>query len=116
MRQRVGELTGTWRKHGYQLDFGVGIALGYATLGKIGFEGRFDYGAIGSVTNLASRLCDEAKPGQILISRRVLATVEELVEVEPVGELCLKGFLKPVPAFNVVRLKESRAGRNGETA
>jgi class 3 adenylate cyclase len=105
MRQRVGELTGTWRKHGYQLDFGVGIALGYATLGKIGFEGRFDYGAIGSVTNLASRLCDEARGGQILLSQRVYAQVEELVEAEPVGELTLKGFHRPVTTYTVLRLK-----------
>jgi len=89
------------------LDLGVGIALGYATLGKIGFEGRFDYAAIGTVTNLASRLCDEALPGQILISQRVHAMVEDLVEVEPLGDLVFKGFLKPVPAFNVVRLRES---------
>ena len=116
MRDRVSTLTDKWRKQGIELGFGVGIAKGHATLGAIGFEGRWHYGVIGTVTNLASRLCDEAKPGQILISRRVLATVEELVEVEPVGELCLKGFLKPVPAFNVVGLKESRAGRNGETA
>jgi len=116
MRDRMRTLTDKWRKQGIELGFGVGIATGHATLGAIGFEGRWQYGAIGTVANLASRLCDEAKPGQILISRRVLATVEELVEVEPVGELRLKGFLKPVPAFNVVGLKESRAGGNGETA
>jgi class 3 adenylate cyclase len=106
MRQRVGELTGAWRKRGYQLDFGVGIALGYATLGKIGFEGRFDYGAIGTVTNLASRLCEEARGGQILVSQRVHAAVEELAEAESLGDLALKGFLKPVPAFNVVGLRD----------
>ncbi len=105
MRERVAELTQTWRKRGYELDFGVGIAQGYATIGAIGFEGRWDYGAIGTVTNLASRLCGEAKPGQILIPQRLLGTVEELVEVEPVGDLSLKGFLKPVAAFNVVGLK-----------
>ncbi len=116
MRDRVRTLTDKWRKQGIELGFGVGIAKGHATLGAIGFEGRWQYGAIGTVANLASRLCDEAKPGQILISRRVLGTVEELVEVEPVGELCLKGFLKPVPAFHVVGLKESGAGRNGEVA
>ena len=116
MRDRMRTLTDKWRKQGIELGFGVGIATGHATLGAIGFEGRWQYGAIGTVANLASRLCDEAKPGQILISRRVLATVEELVEVEPVGELRLKGFLKPVPAFNVVGLKESGAGRNGEAA
>jgi class 3 adenylate cyclase len=104
MRQSVGELTGAWRKRGHQLDLGVGIALGYATLGKIGFEGRFDYGAIGTVTNLAARLCEEAQGGQILISQRVYAAVEELVEAEPVGDLSLKGFHRPVTAYNVLRL------------
>jgi len=106
MRQQMGELTGRWWKRGQQLGFGVGIAQGYATLGMIGFEGRVDYGAIGPVTNLASRLCDEAQGGQILISQRVYAMVEELVEAEPAGELPLKGFRKPVPTFNVVGLKE----------
>jgi adenylate cyclase len=105
MRNRVGELTVKWRKRGYELDFGVGIAQGYATIGAIGFEGRWDYGAIGTVTNVAARLCGEATPGQILIPKRLLGTVEELVEVEPVGELPLKGFLRPVTAYNVVRLK-----------
>jgi len=105
MRQQMGELTEKWRKRGHQLDFGVGIAQGYATLGMIGFESRVDYGAIGPVTNLASRLCDEAQGGQILISQRVYAMVEELVEAEPTGELPLKGFGKPVPTFNVVGLK-----------
>ncbi len=105
MRERVGELTLKWRKLGYDLDFGVGIAQGYATIGGIGFEGRWDYGAIGTVTNLASRLCGEAKPGQILISKRLLATIEELVDVEGVGELSLKGFQRPVTAYNILRLK-----------
>jgi adenylate cyclase len=105
MRERVGELTVKWRKLGYDLDFGVGIAQGYATIGGIGFEGRLDYGAIGTVTNLASRLCGEAKPGQILISQRVVGTVEDLLEVEPVGELTLKGFHRPVTAYNILRLK-----------
>ena len=104
MRERVGELEAEWRKRGFRLEFGVGIALGYATLGKIGFEGRFDYGAIGTVTNLAARLCDAARGGQILVSQRVYAAVEGQVEAEPVGELALKGFLKPTAAFNVVRL------------
>ncbi len=107
MRERADELIRVWRKRGHQLDFGVGIAQGYATLGKIGFEGRFDYGAIGTVTNLASRLCDEAGPGQILISQRVYAAVEALATVEPVGELVLKGFAKSVPAYNVVALEEA---------
>lgn len=106
MRQRVGELTETWRKRGHQLDFGVGIAQGYATLGKIGFEGRFDYAAIGRVTNLAARLCGEAEGGQILITQRVYAAVEALAVAEPVGELLLKGFVKPVPAYNLSALKD----------
>jgi class 3 adenylate cyclase len=105
MRERVSRLRIKWEKLGYQLDFGVGIAQGYATIGAIGFEGRWDYGAIGTVTNVASRLCGEAKPGQILISRRVLALVEEMVEAEPVGDLMLKGIAKPVTAFNIVRLR-----------
>ena len=103
MRQTVDVLTARWRKLGHELDFGVGIAQGYATIGAIGFEGRWDYGAIGTVTNLAARLCGEARPGQILISRRLSAAVETLVDVEPVGELTLKGFAKPVTAFNIVR-------------
>jgi adenylate cyclase len=107
MRDRAHELSRAWRKRGHDLGFGVGIALGYASLGKIGFEGRYDYGAIGTVTNLASRLCDEARPGQILISRRVYAAVEHLVDVEPAGDLELKGFLKPVAAFNVVAVREA---------
>jgi class 3 adenylate cyclase/CheY-like chemotaxis protein len=105
MRERVAELEAAWGKRGYDLGLGVGLAQGYATIGAIGFEGRWDYGAIGTVTNLAARLCGEAKPGQILIAKRALASVEELVEVEPVGELPLKGFLKPVPAFNILSLK-----------
>jgi class 3 adenylate cyclase len=105
MRQRVGQLSAEWRKQGHQLDFGVGIAQGYATLGKIGFEGRFDYAAIGTVTNLASRLCDDAKASQILISQRVYGAVEELVNVEPLGELTLKGLNRPITAYNVLSLK-----------
>jgi len=105
MRGRVEELTFRWRKRGYDLEFGVGIAQGYATSGAIGFEGRWDYGAIGTVTNLASRLCGEAKPGQILISQRLLSTVEDLVEAAAVGELALKGFHRPVTAYDILRLK-----------
>ncbi len=110
MREQVAELTGTWRKRGHQLDFGVGIALGYATLGKIGFQGRFDYAAIGPVTNLASRLCDEARGGQILVSQRVYAAVEEFVEAEPVGDFPLKGILKPGPIFSVLGPKKEPGG------
>jgi adenylate cyclase len=111
MRARAGELGARWKKRGHELDSGIGIAQGFATIGAIGFEGRLDYGAIGTVTNLAARLCGEAKPGQILVSQRLLGAVEALAEAEPVGELLLKGFSKPVPAFNVVRLKapESRS-------
>ncbi len=105
MRERVAELSAEWRKRSHVLDFGVGISQGYATLGKIGFEGRFDYAAIGTVTNLASRLCDEAQAAQILISQRVYAGVEELVDVEPLGELALKGLNRPVTAYNVLSLK-----------
>ena len=105
MRARVSQLAARWRKLGYDLDFGVGIHQGYATLGAIGFEGRWDYGAIGSVTNLAARLCGEAKPGQILISRRVYAAVEELVEATPVGELPLKGFSRPIPTYDVAAVR-----------
>lgn len=83
----------------------MGIAVGYATCGRIGFEGRFDYGAIGTVTNLAARLCGEAKPGQILTTQRVHLAVEEQTEAEPVGALSLKGFARPIPAFNIVALR-----------
>jgi adenylate cyclase len=104
MRERIAGLTEAWRKRGFDLDFGIGIAQGYATIGAIGFEGRLDYGAIGTVTNLASRLCGEAKPGQILLSQRVAGGVEGIARVEPVGELTLKGFQRPVKAYNVIRL------------
>ena len=105
MREKVGDLVVKWRKLGYELDLGIGIGQGFATIGAIGFEGRWDYGAIGTVTNLASRLCGEAKPGQILVSQRLLGTVEELIEVEPAGELVLKGLQRPVTGYNILRLK-----------
>jgi len=107
MRGEVDELLVRWRRRGYELDFGVGIDQGYATIGAIGFEGRMDYGAIGTVTNMAARLCGEAKPRQILISQRVLGAVEAMVEVEDLGSLTLKGFSRPVPAFNVLALQGS---------
>jgi adenylate cyclase len=107
MRSRVAELKTRWRKRGHQLEFGVGMALGYATLGKIGFEGRFDYAAIGTVTNLASRLCDEARGDQILVSQRVFSAVEVLVETETVGELSLKGFSRPIAVYNIIGLRET---------
>ena len=105
MRERVAALKLKWRKLGHDLDFGVGISQGYTTLGAIGFEGRWEYGAIGSVPNLAARLCGEAKPGQILVSQRLLASVDELIQVEAIGELTLKGFHRPVPAFSILALK-----------
>jgi class 3 adenylate cyclase len=101
MRAAVGELTARWRKHGYDLGFGVGIAHGYATLGRIGFEGRFDYAAIGAVPNLAARLCEEARDGQILIDGKVGAAVEAIAELEPLDSLTLKGFHRPIKASNV---------------
>jgi adenylate cyclase len=102
MRAAIGALTEKWSRLGHDLGFGVGIAHGHATLGTIGFEGRFDYSAIGTVSNVASRLCDEAKPGQILISPRVLMEVEDAITVEPVGEFELKGIRRPIAAYNVV--------------
>ncbi len=101
MRTAIGELTANWRKHGYELGFGVGIAHGYATLGRVGFEGRFDYAAIGSVPNLASRLCDEAKDGEILVDGKVQVAIEAIAQLEPVEDLKLKGFHRPIKAANV---------------
>jgi class 3 adenylate cyclase len=103
MRERVGQLAQGWRRLGFQLGFGVGIGLGYATLGRIGFEGRFDYGAIGTVTNLSARLCGEAADGQILVTQRVALAVETLTVLKPAGVLELKGF-PPMPVLNVVGL------------
>jgi class 3 adenylate cyclase len=107
MRERVQELSSKWRRRGYDLALGIGIAQGYATIGAIGFEGRWDYGAIGTVTNLAARLCGEAKGNQILVSLRVAGEVEDMIETEEVGPLALKGFHKPVPAFSVLGLKSN---------
>jgi adenylate cyclase len=109
LREELVELTAHWRKRGHDLDFGAGIALGYATCGEIGFEGRSDYAAIGAVTNLASRLADEATAGQILIDQRMYSEVEPDVEVEPIGEFQLKGFRRPVAAFDVVAVRETAA-------
>jgi adenylate cyclase len=102
MRDAIETLTEKWRRLGHDIGFGIGISNGFATLGTIGFEGRLDYAAIGTVSNIASRLCDEAKPGQILISPRVLVAVEDTMKVEPVGELTLKGIRRPMTAYNVV--------------
>jgi adenylate cyclase len=106
MRDRVQELTAKWRKYGHDLGFGMGIAHGYATLGRVSSEGRFDYTAIGRVVNLAARLCGEAQSGQILIEAKVLAAIEDLAELEEVGEIALKGFHRPVLAHNVRALRE----------
>ena len=105
MRAAIGVLIEKWRKLGHDIGFGIGIAHGFATLGTIGFEGRFDYAAIGTVSNVASRLCDEAKPGQILISPRVLMAVEKGITVEPVGDFALKGIRRPLTAYNVLATK-----------
>ena len=104
MRTAIGALVDTWRRMGHEIGFGIGISHGFATLGTIGFEGRFDYAAIGTVSNVASRLCDEAKPGQILISPRVLMAVEDAVTFEPAGELTLKGIRRPLEVYNVINL------------
>ena len=108
MREAIGALTEKWRRLGHDIGFGIGIAHGFATLGTIGFEGRFDYAAIGTVSNVASRLCDEAKPGQILISPRVLMAVEDAVTFEPVGEFALKGIRRPLAAYNVLAAGSSK--------
>ena len=107
MRARAAQLATRWRRLGHELDLGIGVAKGFATIGAIGFEGRWDYGAIGTVTNLAARLCGEAKPGQILISPRLLPEVEGLLEVEDVGLLAVKGLARPVRAMNIVRLHDT---------
>lgn len=105
MREEIGRLIEKWKRLGHELGVGIGMAHGYATLGTIGFEGRFDYAAIGTVSNVAARLCDEALPDQILISPRVLMAVGDLVTAEPVGERSLKGIRRPLPVYNVTRLK-----------
>ena len=109
MRERFAPLAERWHKRGYELGFGVGIAVGYATLGRIGFEGRYDYGAIGNVTILASRLSSQAAANQILLSQRAVGMVEDLVEVESVGEIEIKGLSRPVSASNVLAAREASA-------
>lgn len=104
-RERMEGLRTRWKKLGYNLDISFGIATGFVYVGNIGFEGRMDYAAIGKTTNLAARLCAAAKGGEILINRKTLYRVEELVEVEEIGELEVKGFSEPVTAYNVLRLK-----------
>ncbi len=108
MRDRFGTLADSWRKRGYELGFGVGIASGYATLGRIGYEGRFDYAAIGNVVILASRLSSQAEANQILLSQRAHAVVEGSFDVEPIGELTLKGISRPVPAANVLGVTDAQ--------
>ena len=109
MRTSMAELVAQWRKHGHQLGFEIGIAHGYATLGRVGFEGRFDYAAVGTVVNLAARLCAQAADDQILIDRKVLAAVEEVFVTEPAGEFMLKGLHRPTAAFCVRGLREQDA-------
>jgi adenylate cyclase len=104
-QERFAQLADAWRKRGTQLGLGIGIEAGYATLGRIGFEGRYDYGAVGPVANLASRLSTQAAAGQVLIGQRLYAAVEESVETAPAGELELKGFGRPVAAFEVRGLR-----------
>ena len=106
MRDTIGQLTEKWRNRGHNLGFGIGIALGYATLGQIGFEQRLEYAAIGSVTNLASRLCDEAKANQIVVCRRVYGMVEQWVEGKPIDDLNLKGFNHPILAAEIMSWRE----------
>jgi len=106
MRDTIGPLTERWRNRGHSLGFGIGIALGYATLGQVGFEQRLEYAAIGSVTNLASRLCGEAKPNQIVVSRRVYGMVEPWVEARALDDLQLKGFNHPVLAMEILSWRE----------
>jgi class 3 adenylate cyclase len=105
MRSAIGTLMEKWRLLGHDLGFGIGISHGFATLGTIGFEGRYDYAAIGTVSNVASRLCDEAKPGQILISPRVLMAIQDAITVDPVGQFTLKGVRRPIAAYNVLAAK-----------
>jgi len=109
MRDRVAGLVEGWSRLGHDLGFGVGITQGFATLGRIGYEGRFDYAAIGTVTNLAARLCGEADAGQVLVSQRVFGAVEAVAAGEPVGALELKGFSRPIRAFRVSRMINSSA-------
>jgi class 3 adenylate cyclase len=105
MRDAVAALAQKWRRHDYQLGFGIGVAQGFATLGQIGFEGRFDYSAIGTVINTAARLCEAAKDGQILVTSRVAAAVAEAVDVREIGPLTFKGLSRPLAVCNVEALK-----------
>jgi class 3 adenylate cyclase len=104
MRSRLLELSKKWRRERHELGFGVGIAYGYATLGAIGFEGRSEYSAIGTVVNLAARLCAEARDGQILVDSKVREALDERATAEPLGELTLKGLRRPIAAYNVIEV------------
>jgi adenylate cyclase len=106
MRDAVARLVGSWRKRGHQIGFGVGIAQGFATLGRMGFEGRVDYGPIGTVTNLAARLCAEAKDGEILVTARVAAAVESFADLRSLGEMTFKGLSRPTEVSDVVGLRQ----------
>jgi adenylate cyclase len=105
MQQQFAPLRAAWKKRGFDLDLGIGITQGYATLGAVGFEGRWEYACIGSVANLASRLCNEAKGGQILINRKSYSRIEDVVQAEPLGDLVLKGIAQPVPVLNITGIK-----------
>jgi class 3 adenylate cyclase len=109
MRERFAELAAGWRRSGYELGLGIGIGVGYATLGRIGFEGRYDYAGVGAVANLAARLSSAAAAGEILISQRMQVRVEESVSTEDAGELTLKGFSHPVPAYRVTGLRAAES-------
>jgi class 3 adenylate cyclase/CheY-like chemotaxis protein len=105
LRDAVGALSAKWQQSGYQLGFGVAVAYGFATLGRIGFEGRFDYTAIGTVVNQAARLCAEAKTGEVLITQRIATAAAAWIETEPMGELNLKGLRQPVGCHRLLRLR-----------
>jgi adenylate cyclase len=109
MQQHFAPLRAMWKKRGYDLDLGIGIAQGYATLGAVGFDGRWEYACIGSVTNLASRLCSEAHGGQILTNQKTLARIEDAVQADPLGEVTLKGFVHPVSVYNITGFKDSQS-------
>jgi len=108
MRDAVASLARLWADRGHEIGFGVGIAQGYATLGRIGFEGRFDYTAMGTVTNLAARLCAEAKAGQILVTRRVAGAIDRIADLEPLGGIALKGLILPMSVVNVIGVAVAR--------
>jgi class 3 adenylate cyclase len=115
MRAHIADIALGWRRRGHVLGFGLGIAQGYATLGRVGFEGRYDYAAIGSVTNLAARLCEAASDGQILVTERVLAAVDGVVRVEAMAEVTPKGFSRPVTMHNVLSFEEAGGEESGPT-